>query len=99
MEEREVFAPGFSFKLANDPNGGNALRIRSECDGQSGTLLCWRDSFGISLYPYLSDSFESAVFLRSSSYDLAEIEKTGAHTVLIEIAERNLPQLSDAGRK
>ena len=98
-EESAYYVPGFSYELSGDPNGGNALRISSACSGRDGSLLCWRDSFGISLYPYLSDSFESAVFLRSSSYDLAEIEKTGADTVLIEIAERNLPQLSDAGKK
>ncbi len=88
----------FSYTLSGDPNGGNALRIRSACAGKSGTLLCWRDSFGISLYPYLADSFENALFLRSASYDPGEIEKTGADTVLIELVERNLPQLAAAGR-
>ena len=99
MEEREVFAPGFSFKLANAPNGGNALRIRSECDGQSGTLLCWRDSFGISLYPYLAENFATSVFLRSATYDPEEIDKSGADTVLVELVERNLSQLAAAGLK
>ena len=93
MEEREVIAPGFSFKLANDPNGGNALRIRSECDGQSGTLLCWRDSFGISLYPYLADAFETATFSRAADYDPARFADTEYDTVILEIVERNLPRL------
>ena len=98
-EESSTYVPGFSYTLSGDPNGGNALKISSACAGRGGTLLCWRDSFGISLYPYLADSFESALFLRSSSYDLGEIEKTRADTVIIELAERNLPQLSDAGSK
>ena len=98
-ERSEAYAPGFSYTLSGDPNGGNAMKIRSENLGKSGTLLCWRDSFGISLYPYLADSFENALFLRSASYDLDEIEKSGADTVLIELVERNLSQLADAGRK
>ena len=98
-EESEALASGFSYTLSGDPKGGNALKIRSECEGKSGTLLCWRDSFGISLYPYLAESYGSALFLRSSDYDLAEIEKTGADTVLIELVERNLEQLAAAGRQ
>ena len=89
---------GFRYTLGGDPNGGNALRIRSSCGSESGTLLCWRDSFGISLYPYLADSFGSAVFLRSASYDPGEIDKAGADIVLVELVERNLPQLAEAGR-
>lgn len=98
-EESFLYAQGFAYTLAGDPNGGNALKIRSTCEGETGTLLCWRDSFGISLYPYLADSFESAQFLRSSAYDIGEIEKTGADYVLIELAERNLIQLANAGTK
>ena len=97
-EESERYTPGFSFTLSGDPDGGNALKIRSSCAGETGTLLCWRDSFGISLYPYLADRYENAVFLRSASYDLDEIEKAGADTVLIELVERNLAQLADTGK-
>ena len=98
-EESEALASGFSYTLSGDPKGGNALKIRSACEGKSGTLLCWRDSFGISLYPYLAESYGNALFLRSSDYDLAEIEKTGSDTVLIELVERNLEQLAAAGRQ
>lgn len=97
-ETAAVYSPGFSYQLSGDPNGGNAHKIISSCPGKEGTLLCWRDSFGISLYPYLADSFGSARFLRSSSYDLAEIERTGADFVLIELVERNLSQLAAAAK-
>ena len=98
-ESSEIYAPGFSYTLSRNPNNGEAQRIPSHCEGRNGSLVCWRDSFGISLYPYLADSFENALFLRSASYDLAEIDKNGADTVLIELVERNLPQLAEAGRK
>lgn len=98
-ETSEIYVPGFSYTLSGNPNGGNAMAIRSTCRGKSGTLVCWRDSFGISLYPYLADSYENAVFLRSAAYDLDEIEKNGADTVLIELVERNLGRLAEAGRK
>ena len=83
----------FSYSAEGNPNGGNAMRIETANEGAEGTLLCWRDSFGISLYPYLADSFGRALFLRSSSYDLTEIEALQADHVLIELVERNLDWL------
>lgn len=93
-EPSEALAAGFSYTLDGDPRGGNALRIVSACEGRGGSLLCWRDSFGIALYPYLAESFGEATFLRGTSYDPAQIEKSGADTVLLEIVERNLPDLA-----
>ncbi len=94
-EDSLSYAPGFGYRLAGDPRGGNAMKIVSSCDGREGILLCWRDSFGISLYPYLADSFSEASFLRDTSYDLAKIDETGADVVILEIVERNLSQLAD----
>ena len=84
---------GFSYICENDPNGGNAITINTTAEGREGTLLCWRDSFGISLYPYLAEKFGSATFSRASSYDLSQIETLGADTVIIELVERNLEHL------
>lgn len=84
---------GFTHSTKSNPNGGNAMRIETANDNEEGTLLCWRDSFGISLYPYLADSFGRALFLRSSSYDLTEMDALQADHVLIELVERNLDWL------
>ena len=94
-EESESYAPGFAYSLSGDARGGNAMKIRSSCERREGVLLCWRDSFGISLYPYLADSFSEATFLRETSYDPARIDETGANVVILEIVERNLSQLAD----
>jgi len=55
----------------------------------SGRLLAYRDSFGNLLYPYLADSYESAVFSRSTTYDLTK----EADFVLVELVQRNLRYL------
>ena len=52
--------------------------------------MCWRDSFGVALYPYLAESFHDARFSRSATYDLIRIETDRADAVLIEIVERNI---------
>ena len=87
---------GFSYICENDLNGGNAITINTAAEGREGTLLCWRDSFGISLYPYLAENFGAATFSRASAYDLSQIETLGADTVIIELVERNLEQLITA---
>ncbi len=90
-EDRVEYAPGFSFTCEKDPRGGDAITINTVNPEKSGTLFCWRDSFGVSLYPYLAENFEKAEFSRSSDYDVL---KTGdADYVILEIAERNLEKL------
>ena len=84
---------GLSYTALNEVNGGNAITIRTESDGGSGKLLCWRDSFGIALYPYLADAFETATFSRAADYDLSRFADTEYDTVILEIVERNLPRL------
>ena len=92
-EAELVYTPGFNFETASDPRGGNAITIRTTCESGTGSLYCLRDSFGISLYPYLAEAFESAEFSRSADYSLAAFEKAEADTVVLEIVERNLAQL------
>lgn len=92
-EPNPLYARGFTFVCESDPNGGNAITIHTENPNGSGRLLCWRDSFGIALYPYLAESFEQATFSRASVYDLTQIAERGADTVIVELVERNLRQL------
>lgn len=88
-----TYAPGFHFTVDGNPNGGNAISITTVNPSGEGSLYCWRDSFGISLYPYLAESFESAFFSRSAAYDLTKAVSSGADCLMIELVERNIPQL------
>ena len=92
-ETREEYAPGFHFTALRNPNGGETKNFSTSCEAGEGTLLCWRDSFGNSLYPYLAESFENARFLNTGSYDLSLVERLGAQYVIFELVERNLPTI------
>ncbi|MCM1149360.1 MAG: hypothetical protein NC319_04645 [Butyricicoccus sp.] len=87
-----VESPVFTHTADANPNGGNALNIRTHSSGE-GALLCFRDSFGRALYPYLADSFGEALFCRQESYDLTRMDELGADTVIIELVERNIDWL------
>lgn len=88
-EAEVVYGEALRFDALNDPKGGNAITIRTQGGGQ-GSLYCWRDSFGIALYPYLADAFASAAFSRSTDYTLPD---GGYDAVILELAERNLGKL------
>lgn len=89
-EEAEVLYLGaLDYTCEGDPNGGNAITIRTRGSGE-GRLFCWRDSFGIALYPYLADAFAETLFSRSTDYALPGEDYD---VIILELAERNLPNL------
>ena len=93
--ERELLYQGkFRHTHLTSSAHGNAMLLSTLCESAEGRLLCWRDSFGVALYPYLAESFASAQFLRAAVYDFSRYEPGDYDVVLIEIVERNLPQLA-----
>ncbi|WP_325199139.1 alginate O-acetyltransferase AlgX-related protein [Oscillibacter sp.] len=61
--------------------------------GGEGSLVMFRDSFGNNLYPYLADSFGTALFSRSMPYRLDLAAQREADCVAAELVERNLRYL------
>lgn len=86
-------ALSFGYECLGDPAGGNAMNISTENASASGSLLCYRDSFGVALYPYLAQSYGEARFSRAAVYDLCSAGD--ADTVVIELVERNIEYLVD----
>ena len=68
----------------------DSIRLTTHGGGEL-TLLCYRDSFGNLLHPYLAASFKDALFSRSVSYELTDAAEYDC--VVIELVERNLRYL------
>lgn len=85
-----VYQHDFSFEYTKPIRSVEDNFIRTACEGKSGSLYTFRDSFGNTLYPYLADNFANATFTRLIPYNLTLPVAEGADTVLIEIVERNL---------
>lgn len=79
----------FTFRYTSHFQSPSDPTITTESDG-SGSLFCYRDSFGNDLHPYLAESFATAVFSRKADYDLMQPE---AELLLIELVERNIDYL------
>lgn len=87
-ETNPVYGAALNYTFTGKATQPDAITLTTAGTG-TGDLLCYRDSFGILLFPYLAESFASAKFSRSVSYDM-----TGSETyVAIELVERNLPYL------
>ena len=80
---------GFTYRYTSNYHGPSDLTIAAEGEG-SGSLFCYRDSFGNDLHPYLAEGFQSAVFSRKTAFDLTEPD---ADVLLIELVERNIEYL------
>lgn len=83
-----------TFAYEGTVRGADDMTIRTVCQGQSGSLLMFRDSFGNTLHADLAESFANACFSRAMPYDLTQMEEEQADTVVIEIVERNLVKLA-----
>lgn len=66
------------------------IRIETRSSGKGDTLLMYRDSFANALIPYLSSTFEEAVYMRGEAIDLRAVQQHSADLVLVEMAERNI---------
>lgn len=86
------YAGELAFAYETPMRSENDLNIRT-AGGGTGSLLMFRDSFGILLYPYLADSFASAQFSRATAYRLDQIEAREADCVVVELVERNIRYL------
>ena len=69
-------------------------RITTVNPVKEGSLVMYRDSFGNALLPYMADAYANAYFSRGIPYQLRDVETHSADTVIIERAERFLPEMS-----
>lgn len=81
---------GFSYK--GNFRSTDDLIIETQGDGE-GSLLLFRDSFGVALYPLMAGDFAEAYISRVVPYRLDLLATAPRDAVVIEIAERNLRNL------
>lgn len=93
--EEEIYyepMPEFTYVEEVENNFAPRISTRSAADGN---LLMYRDSFGNALLPFFAESYGKAYFSRSLPYYLPELEQYGADTLVIERAERFLPEMAE----
>lgn len=92
-EEEIYYDPMPQFAYCEEVESNFAPKINTIAAG-TGNLVMYRDSFGNALLPYMAEAYESAYFSRALPYQLQDLSEYGADTLIIERAERFLPDMA-----
>lgn len=93
-EEEEIYyepLPQFSYCEEVESNFEPKISTTSQAEG---SLVMYRDSFGNALLPYMAEAYGNAFFSRALPYYLPDLKEHGADTLVIERAERFLPDMA-----
>ena len=94
--ETDYYYNDFTFSYVTETKDNMDDLIETRCGEGDGNLYMFRDSFGASLLPFFAQEYENAVFSRLVPYSLSQALVSGADTVIIERAERNLLSFASA---
>lgn len=83
----------FRYQYIGRFKGFDDMSIKTFCEGKNGSLLMFRDSYGEAILPFIAECFGEAEFTRTVPYRLDNIGNGGADNVILEIVERNIPNL------
>lgn len=92
-EEEIYYDPPAQFTYCEEVESNFAPKISTRSDGM-GSLVMYRDSFGNALLPYMAEVYETAYFSRALPYQLQDLAQHKADTLIIERAERFLPDMA-----
>jgi hypothetical protein len=76
-------------------NSFDDMIIETNAPEATTDIVMFRDSFANALIPIISGSFQNGSYLRQFPYDMTAAAAYDPDCVIIEIAERNLPNLLD----
>ena len=93
-EEEIYYEKGFSWSYVEEVESNFAPRISTTGSLASGSLVMYRDSFGNALLPFLAGAYGKAYFSRGIPYQLSDLDACQADTVIVERAERFLPEMA-----
>ena len=94
-EEEIYYEKGFSWSYVEEVENNFAPRISTTGNLASGSLVMYRDSFGNALLPFLAEAYGKAYFSRGIPYQLTDLDACQADTVIVERAERFLPEMAE----
>lgn len=96
LEAQRIYPQLHEFSYQKRVRSMDDLNIASTTEeGVGKSIYLYRDSFGRAMIPYMAEVFDEAYFNRSTPYDLSYAAETDCDYVVIEIVERNIPDLCE----
>ena len=89
----------FTFKYVGESAGvkkdvTDKSIVETENDSKEGNLVMLRDSFGISLVPFMAEDYKKGYFINKAPYWIEPAISRDADQVIFELVERNLVNLT-----
>lgn len=95
VEKEIYYEKPTTFAFVGEVKSNFDPKITTVNPAKTGSLVMYRDSFGNALLPFLADAYGQAYFLRGIPYQLSDVDTMAADTVMIERAERFLPEMAE----
>ncbi len=92
-DDQVVFDFVNTFEYVSTFRSPEDIKIKTYSPDGNGNLFMIRDSFTNALQPMFSQQFEDAEFSRVLPARLNTVEKNQSDTVILELAQRNIPEL------
>ena len=93
LDEQIHFNKEYQFEYVSSFHSEDDIKIKTYNSDGNGNLIMYRDSFTNALQPMLSSTFENAYFTRILPCRLSENDIESGDTVILELAERNIPEI------
>ncbi len=95
LSEEEIYDIDYSFEYIGSFQTVDDMLIRTVNGNREHSILMYRDSFGRSLYPFIAENTFKAEFSREIPYRLNMLSTFPAEYVVLEIVERNIPNITE----
>lgn len=95
-EEEIYYDKTLTYAVVGEIESNFDPRITTVNPVKDGSLVMYRDSFGNALVPFFADAYANAYFSRGVPYQLSDVDTNQADTVIVERAERFLPDMAQS---
>lgn len=95
LEEEIYYDDTHVFAYVGEVESNFDPRITTVNPSAEGSLVMYRDSFGNTLLPFLANQYANAYFSRGIPYRMEDLTEHQADTVIVERAERFLPEMAE----
>ena len=95
-EEEVYYGRQTTFAYVGEVGSNFDPKITTVNPVKEGSLVMFRDSFGNALLPFMADAYAKAYFSRGVPYQMSEVDEKDADTVIVERAERFLPEMAQS---
>lgn len=96
LDGQRIPIRSFGYQYTSKQKKVEANRIDTYNHDGTGKALIYRDSFGNTLIPFFAENFEECYFSKITPYNMSDIETYHPDVTVIELVERNIPNLAKA---